>query len=128
MATVAGRHYNFGANDTIIGEQPDAYILRVRDLPDDQRPREKLARLGPQHLSLAELIAVLLGVGTRNEEVFTMARRIAREYGETALNAETSPTKMASALNIPTAKACQLIAAFELGRRYYASRAGRSVH
>ncbi len=115
------------SRDTLVGEHLDSYILRVRDLPEEQKPREKLARLGPNNLNLDELIAVILGVGTKNEEVFAMAKRIAREYGEKALSAETNPAKMVEALHIPQAKACQLIAAFELGRRYFAVSAGRAT-
>jgi DNA repair protein RadC len=69
-----------------------------------------------------------LGVGTRKEEVFTMARRIVKEYGEKSIANETSPNRMAEALDIPLAKACQIIAAFELGRRFFTSHAGKALY
>jgi len=124
----SGRQYGLRSNDKSMGEHLDEYVLRVKDLPDEQKPREKLARLGPRNLSLAELIAAILGVGTTKEEVFAMATRITKEYGEKSLARENNPTKMAEALDIPLAKACQLVAAFELGRRYFAQRSGKSVH
>ncbi len=113
--------YTVHSNDTIIGEyHPDKrYVLRVRDLPTDEKPREKLLCYGPAGLSSAELIAILLGVGTKREEVLVMARRILREYGDRAIITETNPEKLASALSIPLGKACQLIASFELGRRSF---------
>ena len=123
----ATNNYALRANDRLIGEQIDHYVLRVKDLPREQKPREKLIFEGPDSLSLAELVAALLGVGTRKEEVFAMAQRIIKEYGEKAIAAETDAQQMADVLDIPLVKACQLVAAFELGRRFYASQAGRSI-
>lgn len=127
LLTRAGA-YDLHSNDVLVGEHLDQYVLRVKDLPNEQKPREKLARQGPKDLSVAELVAALLGVGTRREEVLSMARRIVKEYGEKSMAAETDPRKMADALDIPFAKACQIIAAFELGRRFFALQAGRAVH
>ncbi len=123
-----GMPYALQANDLLIGERPDQYVLRVKDLPDEQKPREKLIFQGPDSLSLAELVAAILGTGTKKEEVFLMAQRIVKEYGEKAIAAETDPQQMAEVLSIPLTKACQLIAAFELGRRFFASQAGRAVY
>lgn len=120
--------YSLRGNDRILGEYIDQYILRVRDLPEAEKPREKLLHLGARQLSVAELVAAILGVGTRKEEVLTMAQRIVREYGEKSVAAETNPQKMAEALGIPFVKACQLVAAFELGRRFFASQAGKPVY
>ncbi len=110
----------------IVGEDT-RYVLRVRDLPDDQRPRERLIEYGPSNLSMAEIVSVLWGVGTKKEDVMNMAHRVLKEYGETAIMHETDPVKLAQTLNIPTAKACQLIAGFELGRRFFEKRSGRPV-
>lgn len=97
------------------------YVLRVRDLPQHDRPREKLLAAGPSALTQAELVAVVWGVGTRSEEVLAMARRALREYGEKAILRETRPEYLAETLNIPLGKACQIVAALELGRRSYAT-------
>ncbi|MEO5627709.1 MAG: DNA repair protein RadC [Candidatus Saccharimonadales bacterium] len=105
----------------------EQYVLRVKDLPDNQKPREKLLQIGPRNLSLAELIAVLWGVGTKKEELLSMAQRLTKEYGEKALVTESQPQKLAEALDIPLNKACQVVAGFELGRRYYANHAGKPV-
>ena len=119
--------YALHANDLIVGEQTRQYVLRVKDLPDDEKPREKLVYQGPDSLSVAELVAAILGTGTRKEEVFAMAQRIVKEYGEKTIAAETDPAQMADVLSIPLIKACQLVAAFELGRRYFATREGKAV-
>jgi DNA repair protein RadC len=129
QSTLAGTStYDLQEHDLVIGEHIDQYILRVKDLPKEQKPREKLQRLGPKNLSVAELVAVLLGVGTRKEEVLAMSERIVKEYGEKSIASESNPQKMAEALDIPLAKACQIIAAFELGRRFFANHAGKAVY
>lgn len=119
--------YQLEDRDVIWREPGDGYVLRVRDMPDDERPREKLLAAGPQNLTLAELLAILWGVGTRREEVLSMAQRTLREYGGKAVSSETDPQRLAEIAGIPLAKACQVVASFELGRRYYARRDGRPV-
>lgn len=117
--------YSLADRDLLTGEAPDRYVLRVRDMPQESKPREKLLQLGPHDLSLAELVAILWGVGTRKEEVMSMAHRILKEYGEKAIMNETNPANLAAALDIPLVKACQLVAGFELGRRFFAEHSGR---
>jgi len=127
MITFAQKTYNLQSNDTILDETETQYVLRVRDLASDERPREKLAQFGPKNLNVAELVAIVLGVGSKKEEVLAMSARILKEYGEKTLTYETNPKHLAETLNIPFGKACQLIASFELGRRFFTSQAGRAV-
>lgn len=128
MSTLSlNKPYTLADADMIIGEGETQYILRVRDLPIEDKPREKLLALGPSNLTHAELMAILLGVGTKKEEVFTMSHRILREYGERAIVNEKNPQRLADALQIPLAKACQIVASFELGRRFYQDKAGKPV-
>jgi DNA repair protein RadC len=117
--------YMLADSDLVIGEGDTHYILRVRDLPIEEKPREKLLLLGPSNLSHVELMAILLGVGTRKEEVMVMAHRIMREYGQRAIINERNPKRLAEALEIPITKACQIVASFELGRRSYQHKAGK---
>lgn len=117
-------------HDVLMGELDqlaDQYVLRVRDMSVPDKPREKLMAYGPSDLQVSELVAILLGVGTRREEVMTMARRILKEYGERAIVNETNPQHMSEALQIPLTKACQIVACFELGRRFFDQRAGQPV-
>lgn len=111
----------------LIGERLSQYVVKVRDLRTEDKPREKLLSVGPSNLTHAELLAILLGVGTRKEEVFTMSHRILREYGERAITNERNPQRLADALQIPVAKACQIVASFELGRRFYQRKAGKPI-
>lgn len=95
------------------------YDLRLRDLPEEEKPREKLLAHGPSALSLSELMAVVLNVGTRSEEVMSMSRRIVKEYGTSALSSQFDPEQLVKDLNIPIVKACQIVACNEIGRRLY---------
>jgi DNA repair protein RadC len=119
--------YALSANDPLLDSSIGSYVLKVSDLPIDQKPREKLIFQGADSLTLAELVAAILGVGTKKEDVLTMAHRIVKEYGEKAIAAEADAQQMADVLGIPLIKACQLVAAFELGRRFFASQAGKAV-
>lgn len=112
-------------HDLVLDETP--YILRVRDLPIDEKPREKLQQFGPGSLSTSELVAIVLGVGTRKEEVMSMSRRIVSEYGEKAIIHEMNPERLADILSIPIGKAHQIIAACEFGRRMFATDQGKPV-
>lgn len=123
----ATRDYGLRDHDLIFTETDTQYVLRVKDMPDNERPRERLLELGPSNLSVAELVAILWGVGNRKEDVLAMAKRTLKEYGEKAISNELDPQRLAEAADIPLTKACQIIAGFELGRRFYASQAGRPV-
>lgn len=122
------KSYTLMDGNVVTGEGNKRYVLKVRDLPEPDKPRERMLAEGPASLSHAELIAILLGVGTRKEEVLSMAHRVLREYGERAVVNEKSPTRLAETLDIPLSKACQIVAGFELGRRAYQSREGKPIY
>lgn len=125
QTTSQQKAYQLADRDLLMGE--DHYVLRVRDLPLEDKPREKLAKYGPSSLSMAELVAVLWSVGTRKEDVLEMSRRVLKEYGEKAILHETDPDKLAEVLMIPQNKAYQLVAGLELGRRFFEKRGERPV-
>lgn len=95
------------------------YVLKIKDMPVEDKPREKLVQNGVETLSAAELLAVVLGTGTKKEEVFAMSSRVIKEYGEKTLANHTNPVKIHEDLDIPLAKSCQIVASFELGRRFF---------
>lgn len=129
MPSLTTSPYTLQDHDVVLQESPNQnYVLRFRDIPDQQKPREKLLQFGPDTLSAAELVAIVFGIGTQKEDVLAMAERVVKEYGEKAIIHETNPVSLVEALDIPIVKACQLIACFELGRRYFAKSAGRPVY
>lgn len=98
---------------------PMPRIYKFRDLPPEQKPREKLLQQGANALSNAELLAIVLGRGTTKEDVLSMSKRLLREYGERGLSSTTSPSALAKELGIPVNKALQLAACAELGKRFF---------
>lgn len=97
------------------------YVLKMKDLAQDDKPREKLVKYGPTHLSTGELLAVVLGVGTKREGILAMSQRLMKEYGAGDIVRQKDPKKLEASLGIPLAKACQIVACFELGRRFFES-------
>ena len=95
------------------------YVLAIRDLPPEQKPREKLIREGGAVLSMPELLAIILGIGTRKEELSAMTSRILKEYGEKSIISERNPKKLSADLDIPLVRATQIVAAVEFGRRLF---------
>jgi len=100
----------------------------VREIPSAERPRERLAARGPAGLSSAELIALIWGSGARGRSVIALAEEaLARHDGLSGL-ARASEQELTVVPGVGAAKAAQLAAAFELGRRLVADwPAGRWV-
>jgi DNA repair protein RadC len=89
----------------------------IRDLPADEKPRERLRALGAGQLSNPELIAILLRTGMKGENVLRMSTRVISGFGGLAGLARSSFAELCETNGISEAKACQILAAFELGRR-----------
>ncbi len=95
---------------------PD-YTVVIRDLPEEERPRERLAKHGPGGLSTAELIAILLRVGARGQSAIGLAQRLLAEFEGIEGVARASVERLSKVKGVGLAKAAQLKAAFELGKR-----------
>ncbi len=124
MKTATHPSYVFSDTDLISGEGEKKYVLKIRDLPQEEKPREKLMKYGPDALSVSELLAIVFGVGSKKEEVLAMSERLLKEYGEKTIVNEKSPKRIQETLGIPATKACQVVACFELGRRFFKSGTG----
>ncbi len=98
------------------------YTFTIKDMPTEDKPREKLTKYGPAALSVQELVAVILGTGTKKEDVLSMASRIIKDYGEKTLVGQTNAEAMAKDLDIPLVKSMQIVACAELGRRFFEKR------
>ena len=90
-------------------------MKRIKDIPDFDRPREKLAAKGPEALSDSELLAVLLGSGAKGKDVFQVARAILRKLDNDKEKIDVKA--LISIGGIGLAKACQVVASFEFARR-----------
>ena len=90
---------------------------RIADLPKDDRPRERLLRLGPASLSDAELLALFINTGIPGENAIQVAQRLLKTHGSLAQLARLTPQLLRSEKALGPAKAALLTAAFEIGRR-----------
>jgi DNA repair protein RadC len=111
--------YAIKPNFRFLDQPLHEYILTIRDLPLEQKPREKLLSLGPEALNVKELLAVVLNTGTKREDLMSMTDRIIRGYGDNSILSERNPDKLSKNLHIPIVKACQIVALGEMGRRFY---------
>ena len=93
--------------------------LMIKELPKDERPREKMLTKGAQALSNAELLAILLRTGTKNDSVLRVAERLLKKYEELGVAALSSlgPQELSKIKGIGPVKAVTIIAAIELGKR-----------
>lgn len=96
---------------------------KIKDIPKVDRPREKLTKLGPDALSNTELLAIILGSGTKEQNVIRVSERLLKKYGGNNL-LDLSFDELKQNTGIGYAKACQLVAAFELSKRLSLDRDG----
>ena len=99
--------------------------IRLKDMPEFERPREKLLALGVESLNNSELLAIILKTGARGENVVSMSNRILSEFGglDGILNAGYDDiTKIKG---IKNSKASQILAIAELYRRFQTLRSQR---
>lgn len=93
------------------------YRTTVREMPSEERPRERLERYGAGTLTNAELLAILLRVGSTKENVIELANRLLREYGGLGGLLKADLEQLREAHGMGLAKATQVKAALELARR-----------
>lgn len=91
--------------------------ITMAAIPEHERPRERLAALGPHALSDRELLALVLRNGTRGESALDLASGLLADFGSLAALATALPEELERRLGVGTAKSAALVAAFQLGRR-----------
>jgi DNA repair protein RadC len=92
-------------------------MSRIHDIPENDRPRERLLRLGPQALSDAELLALFINTGTKGENALQIGQRILRDHKSLRDLSRLEPAVLSKIKALGPAKTAKLAAAFELGRR-----------
>lgn len=103
---------------------PQRTSSKLKDLPPDEMPRERLLAHGPSVLSESELLAIVLGSGTRSLNVKEFAVHILRDFNGLDGIARTSAQEFMGYKGIGEGKATNLVATFELGRRRQAKANG----
>lgn len=97
------------------------YHAPIREWSESERPREKLIALGPGHVSDAELLGLIFGSGTRTKDgpvsAVQLGQALLRTYGSLRNLSRRDLKEVTRVMGVGSAKAAQLIAAFEIGRR-----------
>ena len=89
----------------------------VRDLPRQERPRERLQKFGPEALSAQELLALVIGRGIPKKSVMNIAQELLAKFGNVKAIGQATIEELSQIKGIGLAKAAQIKACFELGRR-----------
>lgn len=89
----------------------------IHDLPKEERPRERMVKFGERALSVQELLQVILGRGAAGESVAVTAQKLLTQFGSLQKLAEASIEELFLIKGIGPAKAAQIKAVFEIGRR-----------
>ena len=92
-------------------------MVRMKDIPKVDRPREKFLEKGPEALTKSELLAILLGSGIKGTNVGDLSKKIIKKFGNNLLGA--TPEELTSVPGIGEAKALQIASALALARRIY---------
>lgn len=90
--------------------------VRIKDLPRVDRPREKLEKYGPERLSNSELLALVLRTGSKGMNALGLSRKILSKFSSGGL-ATAGVGELQNTFGLGRAKACEIVACFELGRR-----------
>ncbi|GAB5489934.1 MAG: DNA repair protein RadC [Phototrophicaceae bacterium] len=91
--------------------------LTMHDIPDEERPRERLMNQGANSLSTTELLAIILRTGSQSENVLQLASRILSTYGGLRGLARVTADELLTFKGLGTAKAAQILASMALGQR-----------
>jgi DNA repair protein RadC len=117
--TMAQSYYVLQDRNIILDNQGKRYYLKIRDLPEEEKPREKLLKHGLASLSISELMAIVLNTGTKKEGVLEMSNRIIKDYGEGSIMSQKNPVTLSKDFDVPIGKSLQIVACAELGRRFF---------
>ena len=101
-------------------------MVKIKDLPKSDRPREKLAAKGPRALKKEELIAILLRTGTKGRNALKIAKDILRLYGDKKL-LDAPYKELKNMHGMGPTKAAHILAAIELGKRLYKEKTEKEI-
>lgn len=96
--------------------------IMIKDVPKEDRPRERLLKRGAAHLSNQELLAILLGSGTREEPVTALSHRVLMHFEGLKLLGDATIEELMAIKGIGSAKGVLLLSAIELGKRMHQYR------
>ncbi len=117
-------------DDVDIMREPSTYHLKIKDWPSGERPREKLVQRGVDALSDAELLAILIHSGSRKITALDIAKSLLKQFGNFREISKRSVKEMTTLKGIGVARAVNIFAALEIGKRMsmISDVVGNSIH
>lgn len=100
-----------------MNQQSPEYPTAVREIPEEDRPRERLARVGPEALRDAELLAILFRTGTRAQGAVALAEHIINQFGNIRNLSRATLEELQQVKGLGQVKAIEIKAALEFGKR-----------
>jgi DNA repair protein RadC len=97
------------------------YVPMIKDIPQHDRPRERLLQVGAQAISTSELLAIIMRTGVGGENVLHLAERLLSQFGSLPGLARASIKELTAVKGIGRVKAIEIKAAMEIGRRLMAT-------
>ena len=105
--------------------------LPIKNWPEEERPREKLAKFGKEHLTSCELLAIIIGTGCMKDNqsysALDLASNLISKYSNLKGMLDLSITELSEIKGIGMVKAVQILAAFELGKRAVSEKNGNNT-
>jgi DNA repair protein RadC len=112
----------------VVMKYPDKERMTIKEWAAEERPREKMAAQGGNAMSTAELLAIILGNGTRNESAVELARKVLAHFGDSLRTIEqASMGELIKIRGIGLASATRIMAALQLGRRHRYEEVGKKT-
>ncbi len=96
--------------------------MKIKDIPTSERPRERLLLLGKESLSNEELLSIIIKTGTREKSVKDLALEVLKSVDDITLLSNVTINKLLEIKGIGTAKAIEILATIELGKRMNVKR------
>lgn len=103
------------------------YVLKIKDIPNQERPRERLKKYGPNNLSNEELLSIILKTGTKKYSVKQVALILLSEIKDISKLNDITISKLTKIEGIGEVKAIELLASIELGKRIFTNRTKEDI-
>lgn len=102
-------------------------MVKIREISEQDRPRERLARLGAKALSTQELLAILIRTGTKGKSAIEIASEMMSTFGSLKRLFQASHVELSKIKGLSTAKIATLLASYELSKRYASEFEGKKL-
>ena len=105
----------------------EVIIILIKDIPNNERPRERLIKYGVESLSNEELLSIIISSGTKDKSCKEISLEILKYFEDVSNMKNANISNLSSINGIGLSKACNILASIELGKRVYFKREDTSI-